>query len=145
MNLVVTDKMNILTTRQDIAQALNFGKYKVLTYDMDLSKGSKAVVEKQTRNHGILKTECTVYMDKITEGDGVLYLLTRATMMKGHYGVEDYLECAERANAPIIQEGDEVAVLFHSKENSVVYVRLVKAGKVTPEYSTSVTFTDLEK
>lgn len=143
MNL--NEGMNILNERTDIAKALNFGKYKVLTYDMDEGKGAKAVVLEKTRNHGTLRRECTLYCGKIKEDDGIFYLLTRATMLSAHVSVYDYLENAERANAPIIEEGDEVAVLCYSKALNLAFVRLIKAGRITPEYSTAAAFTDLEK
>ena len=139
------ESMNILTERTDIARSLNFGKYKVLQYDMDAEKGSTAVVLMQTRNHGILRKECTLYCGKITADDGIMYLLTRGTMLKGHYGITDWLECAKKANAPVINEGDEVAVFCYSEKLNVGFVRLLKTGKITPDYSTSATFTDLEK
>ena len=136
--------MNILTERTDIARALNFGKYKVLEYNMDTEKGSSAVVLRQTRDHGVIRKECTLYCGKDTSDDGIMYLLARGALIKRHYGIMDWLESAKLANAPVINEGDEIAVFCYSEKLNVGFVRLLKAGKITPEYSTSTVFVDLE-
>lgn len=130
----------ILTERTDIAKALNFGKYPVLTFDVDNDKGSLAVVTKESGRFGNMRSKCTLYRGKQTRDDGIFYLLTHATMLKSHYNVDDYLENAEFANAPVINEGEEVAILVYSKLNNTCFVQIVKAGKVDPSYATAVTF-----
>lgn len=135
--------MKILTDRKEMAQALNFGKYPVLTYNMDELKGSGAVVMRETRNHGTLRYKTTLYCGKKTADDGVFYLLTHATMLTATVDVNDWLKCAEYANAPVIESGQEVAILMYSKKHDVSVVRIVKAGKCNPDYSTATTFTEI--
>lgn len=136
--------MKILTDRKEIAQALNFGKYPVLTYDLDANKGSKAVVTKESARYGTMRYNCTLQRGKITEDDGILYLSTRASILSAHVGVEDYLKDAEYANAPVIESNTEVAVLLYSKKSGVAVVQMVKSGKADPSYSTAVEFSNLE-
>ena len=136
--------MTILTDRKDIAQALNFGKYPVLSFNLDSDKGCSAVVLENTRNHGILRKGCSLYRGKITKDDGIFYLLTNPTIMSANISVNDYLKRVELANAPVINEGDVVAILIHSKLLNSVQVELVKAGKVTADYATAVTFEALK-
>ena len=134
---------NLLTERTEMAQALNFGKYKVLTYNIDTEKGSTAKVEKQTRQYGIRQRSGTLYRGKIKADDGIFYLINKPTILKSGSSVYDWMECAENANAPVIYEGDEVAILIYSEELEVASVRLVKALKPSPEFSTSLEFVDL--
>lgn len=132
--------MTILTDRKDIAQALNFGKYPVLTFDLDNNKGSKAVVTKESARYGTMRSRCTLYRGKKTEDDGIFYLLTHGTMLTAHVGVYDYLKDAEYANAPVIESDTEVAILMYSKTTGSAVVQIVKSGKADPSYSTAVTF-----
>ena len=132
--------MQVLTDRKDIAQALNFGKYPVLSFDLDNDKGSPAIVLNQTRNYGVLRKGCMLYRGKIKEDDGIFYLLTDVTVLSSNVSINDYLKRVELANAPVINEGDTVAIFIHSKLSNIAYVELVKAGKVTPDYGTAVTF-----
>lgn len=132
-----------LTERKEMAKALNFGKYPVLTYNLDTEEGSKAVALKETRNHGVLRYKCTLYRGKQTREDGIFYLLTHATVMSAHIGVHDYLKDAEYANAPVIETNAEVAILVYSTDMDIAYVEIVQAGKVDPDYSTATTFSEV--
>lgn len=139
----MTTNKNVLTDRKEMAQALNFGKYKVLTYNVDTEKGSTAKVEQQTRQYGIRQRPGTLHRGKITADDGIFYLLNHSTIMKKTFNVYDWLETAENASSPVIYEGDEVAILVYSEDLDVASVRLVKALKPRPEFSTSLVFEDL--
>lgn len=134
---------NIITERTEMAKALNFGKYKVLEYDLDKKEGSMAVVEEHTRNHGVFRKGCKLYCGKIKEDDGIFWLLNSGTMLSAHVGVSDWRKSVTRANAPTIEEGDEVAILVFSESAGISFIRLVKALKPTPEYSTALAFIDL--
>lgn len=139
-----TEKMpTILTDRKDMAQALNFGKYKVLTFDMDENKGERAAVTKQTINHGEMKYAGELRRGCKTADDGIYYLLGDVTMLTAHISVERWLQFAEVANCPVIKEGDEVAILVHSETMGVAFVQLVRALKPTPDYGTILKFENL--
>lgn len=136
--------VKVLSERKDMAKALNFGKYPVLTYDLDKKEGCKVIVMKDTRSHGVMRYGCTLYQGKIKEDDGIFYLLTHATMLTSHVGVDDWLKSAELANAPVIEADQEVAILVHSKEMNFAVVKIVKSGKVDPSYSTATTFYEID-
>lgn len=139
----INETQKIIMDRTEMAKALNFGKYKVLKYNFDEDKGSVANIEYQSGRYGIMKKSTTLYCGKITADDGIFYLLNSGTMISAHVGVYDWLKCADNANAPVIYEGDEVAILVYSEKFNVAYVRLVRALKPTPEYSTALAFEDL--
>jgi hypothetical protein len=135
--------MLVMTDRKEMAQALNFGKYPVLTYDLDNEKGSKAIATKKSINYGMMRYRCTLYRGLHTEGDGQFYLLTHASMLSATVGVGDWLESAEFANAPVIESNQEVAILIYSKKRNYAEVQIVKSGKVDPTYSTATQFTEV--
>jgi hypothetical protein len=132
--------MNVLIERKEIAQALNFGKYPVLTFDIDKNEGSKARVIKNSQRYGDMAYKCVLYRGKQTKDDGVFYLLTEPSVLSSTVSVRDYLECAEFANAPIIPPDTEVAILVYSKELNVCSLHIMKSGKVDPTYSTATVF-----
>lgn len=137
--------MKILTDRKEMAQALNFGKYPVLTYDVDSKKGSKVTVTKESKRYGTMRYNTTLYRGKQTADDGIFYLLTHASMLTNDVDVNDWLEDAEYANAPVIDGKDqEVAILIHSRETNTAVVYIMKTGNVDPTYVTACTFYDVD-
>jgi hypothetical protein len=127
--------MRVVTERREIAQTLNFGKYPVLTYDLDADKGSEAIVTKQSRNYGLQRHKC-----ELCKGDGKFYLMTHAAMISSSFGTRDVLEMAAYANAPVIESHQDVAIVVHSKKKNSFGVFVVTAGKADPTYSTAVDF-----
>ncbi|PGO60663.1 hypothetical protein [Priestia megaterium] len=133
-------KMIILTERQEIAKALNFGKYPVLTYDVDKREGSNARV-----NRGGFYTNCKLRNGMIKENDGRLYLSRGASVMRASISVDDYVEMGEYANAPIIEKGQKVAILIYSRKNDSALVMIMKAGKIDGECSVVTEFEPVEE
>ena len=130
----------LLVERTDIAKALNFGKYPVLTYDLDEKKGSKAVVISKSHRYGDMRKHCSLQMGYQKENDGKLWLMAHGTMVSAHVDVHDYIEMAEYANAPIIESDQEVAILCYSKKANVSFVQILKSGRVSADYSTATVF-----
>lgn len=133
----------LLTERKEIAQALNFGKYPVLTFDLDTNEGSKAVVLKMSNRYGEMRYDCKLQRDYHKKGDGIFYLSTNASMISGDFSAMDALKCAEYANAPVIEPHQEVAILLHSKIQNTAIVLTVKSGHVDPTYSSATVFEHL--
>ena len=125
--------MNLLTDKTDIAKALNFGKYPVLTFNLDTKEGSKARVHHSYNGRLVDVT--------LNQGDGQFYLATHGTMIKSHYGWQDHLKAAEYANAPIIESDQDVAILNYSANADLSFVVIVNSGKVDGQYSDAATFT----
>lgn len=132
----------ILKERQEIAKALNFGKYPVLTYDLDGDKGSKAVAIHKSQRYGDMRYNCELFRDSQT---GDFYLMTHATMITSTVSVNDWIECAEYANAPVIDSHAEVAILIYSEAFKKAIVHIVKSGKVNPSYATATNFVRCEE
>lgn len=130
----------LLTDKTEMAKAMNFSKYPVLTWDIDNKKGSLARVGGRMTQSGMMYTHCKLEMDYYKEGDGIYYLSTKATMLKGHYGVEDHLESAEFANAPIIESNQDVAILIYSLKANMSAVLIVNSGRVDGSYSSACKF-----
>lgn len=130
----------LLTDRKDIAKALNFNKYPVLTFDIDNDKGSKAKVLKKHRDGEIHPYNCNLYCGAQTKTDGTFWLMTKASMLSKSFTVNDALENADYANAPIIEEGKEVAILVYSKKLAIKFIVIVTPDRVDPSYSTATRF-----
>jgi len=128
--------MKVLTDRRQVAEALNFGKYPVLWFDMDARKGSKAIVMSRKG----LRLRCELYNGYETDSDGVYYLLQGATVMSANHGLYDYLEDVEYANAPVIKNNATVVIVEFSRNTNTMRVILQNAGKVSPDYSTVARF-----
>ena len=137
--------MKITKDRKEMAQAINFGKYPVLTYDLDAKEGAKAVVTKESSRYGTMRYKCQLFCGYVTEGDGMFYLMTLPTVLSSSVGVHDWIEAAEYANAPVIEANQEVAILIYSKKQNTSVVKIVKSGKVDPTYSTATRFNEIEE
>lgn len=131
--------MKILDDRKDIAQALNFGKYPVLTYDLDTNKGSKARVNSR---RGDFHYRCELFRGSgiLGEQGGEFYLLTKPSVLSSSFTVEDAIEQAEYANAPVIEPNQEVAILVYSKSLNIRNVVIVKSGRIDGMCATATTF-----
>ena len=130
----------VLMDKSEMAIAMNFSQYPVLTWDLDNEKGSAARVGGRMTRNGMMYTRCRLQKDYIKEGDGIFYLSTNSIMLKGHYDVNDHLEAAEFASAPIIESHQEVAILVFSKATDMSFVIIVKAGRVDGSYSDACKF-----
>lgn len=136
--------MKVLTDRREMARALNFGKYPVLTYDIDNKKGSKAVVGELKTEHGVARYDCTLYQGYEKEDDGIFWLMTHSAMLTATVGVHDWLKNAEFANAPLILPNTEVAILMYSKQFDFAVIKIVKSGRIDPNCSTATVFTEID-
>ena len=135
---------NIITDRTEMAQALNFGKYKVLQLDLDTNKGSRAGTTYASRNHGEMRATGELRSGYEKKNDGILYISNDSTMLSATYSVDDFILDAEKANAPKIYKGDEVAVLCYSKKNDIAFVRLVVAVGIDPHCSVLMMLKDVQ-
>lgn len=141
--MTTTSKPTIITDRKEMAQALNFGKYKVLKYDLSETEEFLAGVEYESRNHGRMTSIGKLRSGYQTKDDSVLYIAKSGTMISAHVDVHDWIECADKANAPLLTVGETVAVLYYSKEGNTAFVRLVKVESINVGSSSLVMFGDL--
>ena len=131
--------MKRLTGRQEIAEALNFGKYPVLKIDLKDAdeyglKGSICRVDQGEFNDGSKwyeRAELRVYSDekKITfSAHG--YALTAETSYM------DFVEDLETAMSPIVTANSEIVVVVLDSEKREVYAVYVIETKFTSRHST---------
>lgn len=129
----------IITDRKGIAEALNFGKHKVLKYDMDKNKGSIA----KTPYFDSFYSEGVLHSGYISKDDGKLYFIKQPEVLKDAVSVNDYLDSYEKANSPILNKKDSVAVLYYSEVNNEVFVRLMRVSSVRPDCAINIELKDL--
>ena len=118
----------IITNRQEIAKVLNFGKYPVLSIDLDkmerdYEQGSKCRLLTKFRNGEEFLLKCQLYM----EGDKVA-LSSTGSMLTSDFTVYDFIELSEYAQTPIIKGGDIVAVCQYSRKTGLKVIELMKVS-----------------
>jgi len=134
----------ILTNRQEIAKAINFGKYPVLTLDIynhggfddsAYSIGCDVRVAYNTSRHGVLHTNGHLFVE-----NGKFAISGSGACIKSGFGLADVEKMAHWANTPVVKADDVVVVVMTSKEFGIYLVELMKVSKrVDPHCTTVVT------
>lgn len=114
--------MKFLETKQEMAQAINLGKYQVLTMDINntFKIGNKVVgfigckVRKNERTfRGVtLFDRCELCW---FEDEKRFVLSEQSTCLSSSYSYVDLMEDVEFANSPIITKDEVVIVVYDSK------------------------------
>ena len=157
--------MAVLTERTDKAIAINLLGRKVMMFDatgakkMELSEddyiieypnrrlSGKANTIKKSSRYGDMKMHCTV--ERVTstreidqwKGSGDwFYLSMNCTCLTAQDHYTDYVEFAEFANAPVIEEGDKCCILVIDRVKGTSEVHTVIARDVNGDYSTAAHF-----
>lgn len=146
--------MRFLTDRHEIAKAINFGKYPVLTLnrenrpfadiapDSDFAKGCRVRVawdHKDSRYEG-MTTNGNIYIE-----DGRIAISNDSTMIKASFGYSDIMEMANEANTPIVHRGQEVVVIEEWPSKKECRVRMMKVSdRIDIHCSTVARLEDLE-
>ena len=126
--------MRYLTDRQEIAEAMNFGKYPVLTLnrenrpfeDNDFSEGCGVRLawdRKDSRYEGMTSSG-NLYRDE----NGKMGISGGGAHLKESFGYMDVMEMADRANWPVIHRGQEVVVVEEWPSKRECTVRLMKVS-----------------
>lgn len=128
--------MKQLTERTEIAKAINFGKYQVLTIDLADEivmcgevvgyNGCNVRVKHTTRTGEELLIHCQlkywVKEQKITFSNG-------GACLKAGFGYSDLMEMVEFANAPILDKNQEfVLVVYNSKIKKALAPMILKTS-----------------
>ena len=141
--------MKLLMNRQDIAKAMNFGKYPVLRIDLADTddyglKGCKVRIDNGTFRTGepyIIKAQLRVYRDakKLTTFSG-------GACLSASFTYYDYVEMAENAMAPLIHPDEDVVVaVYDSKHNIPLAPFIIHTGKrVSSECISPLEFEDAD-
>ena len=141
--------MELIKGRQELAKAMNFGKYPVLTIDMADSddyglKGCKVRIDAGTFSDGSpywIRAELRVFSDECK-----LALCSYGTCLSNSFTYEDYKEMADYATAPIIKADQDVVVAIYDSKNRMPYAAiLVRTGKSVSKFcSTPLTFENVD-
>lgn len=134
--------MKSLTQRQEIAEAINFGKYPVLDIDLSKSdeyglKGCTVRIDMGKFNDGepwLEKAEFRAYGDEKKLTFSAFACCLDANM--SYYGLMDDVKTAQ---APIVKPDSEICVVIHDSKVKVVYaVYIIQTGKVNRHCQTPI-------
>ena len=126
--------MRYLTDRHEIAEAMNFGKYPVLTLNREnreyensiFAEGCNVRLAWDSENPRFkgLHSDGIVYIDD----DGRIGILGGGSCIKASFGYSDVMKMAERANWPVIHKGQEVVLVEEWPSKKECTVRLMKVS-----------------
>ena len=125
--------MKLLNDRQEIAKAMNFGRYPVLRIDLADTdeyglKGCRVRIDNGTFRTGepfIIKAQIRAYRDekKLTTFSG-------CTGLSASFTYSDYVEMTENAMAPLIHPDEDVVVAVYDSKNHRPFAPfIVRTGK----------------
>jgi hypothetical protein len=134
-----------LKDRHEIAKALNFGKYPVLSVDLDnkpfesndsdFTEGCKCRVawDRKGEYEG-MSSRCKLVIE-----DGKYLLTGGGACLTADFAMSDFLDLIENANKPLVHKGQIVAVAHYSRKSGVRFVRMMKVSDKMDIHCTTVT------
>lgn len=147
--------MKYLTDRQEIAEAINFGKYPVLTLDRenrpyknerpdsDFAIGCRVRVawdHKDPRYAG-MTTHGALYIE-----GGKLKISSEGACLSASFGYYDVMRMAAEANVPIVHKGQKVVVIEEWPSLKKCTVRIMQvADYVDTQCMVATTLKDIEE
>ena len=147
--------MKYLTDRQEIAEAINFGKYPVLTLDRenrpykkerpdsDFAIGCRVRVawdHKDPRYAG-MTTHGALYIES-----GKLKISGEGACLSASFGYYDVMRMAAEANVPIVHKGQKVVVIEEWPSLKKCTVRIMQvADYVDTQCMVATTLKDIEE
>ena len=143
--------MMYLTDRHEIAAAMNFGKYPVLTINLDnrpfedsrYAKGCRVRVawdHKDSRYAG-MTTHGNLFLDE----DGKLKIGGDGAMLKASFGYSDVMKMAAEANVPVVHKGQGVVVVMDIPSTKTCLVRMMKVSdRINIHCQTVATLEDID-
>lgn len=130
--------MKLLTEKQEICEALNFGKYPVLHLDLAKDK----IKDMEGCYHGQLiklefdyKGEPVRYCGNLSyyNDTNKLVITSGGTMLTAGLNYNDIIKMVDRANAPTVASNQEVIVVIYNSATKISSTPIVtKVGKITP-------------
>lgn len=164
--------MKFLTEKRDIAAALNLGKYPVIFMEIHkpadgwqtgdgVYEGCKVRVRKGEYLDGTPHfTNCRAMIFVDNDHKGILdtvdnrlasdiWLQNGGSFLVDSYTSHDVVDMAENAMAPVVEEDQEVAVVYrwwehrNGRESMMAAVRIMKVGRVDRMCSTVAKLLDV--
>ena len=130
--------MKLLTEKQEICEALNFGKYPVLHLDLARDK----IKDMEGCYHGqIIKLEFDYRGEPVRycgnldyyNDTNKLVITSGGTMLTSGLDYNEIIKMVNRATAPTIESNQEVIVVISNSDTRTASAPiLTKVGKITP-------------
>ena len=159
--------MKFLTDRQEIAKALNSGKYPVLVMDInkpkrgwdDVYECCRVRIDLQKTWNGwpeYINTTAMIYVDNYHKGipntvenrlKTDITLQNFGSFLSADFGARDIYEMAEKSTATVVKENQDVAVVYKwmdPDKGIMAAVRIMNVGRVDRHCSTAAILKDVE-
>lgn len=132
--------MKILTDRQEIAQAMNFGKYPVIRIDIETPKagwdnvfeGDLVRVESLSKRYpgSYIRGRVMKYQE-----DGDRYaIMPENVCLKASFGYSDVVRMLGYAQSPMLHAGETVIVIEDAPKQRAARVRLMKVSESVRDF-----------
>lgn len=139
--------MKRLTERTEIARAINFKQYPIITIDLaDRDeygiKGCKVCIDNGTFRTGepyYVDATCRVYSD-----EKKLVFQSYGSCLHDSFGYSDIEKMLEYANAPVIQKDQDVLIVIIDSANRQAYQPIIAhtSNRIDPHCMTPINFTE---
>ncbi len=144
----VMKKIDIMN-RTEIAKAINFGEYPVLTIDLADRDEYGLVGCKVRIDNGYFKSGERYFVNatlRVYSDEKYLTLSGENVYLKASYGYSDVKRMLEWANAPVIKPDQEVLIVITDSKNKCAYdaYRIRTGAKVRPNCIEPLTFEKLD-
>ena len=116
-----------------MAKALNFGKYPVLSVDLDnkphenenfvIGCNCRVAWDRSDKRYEGMSSKC-----RLEISDGKYILSSGGGCLKADYCIDDFLENVKNANTPLVHKEQVVAVAHYSRKLGIMFVRLMKVS-----------------
>ncbi len=132
----------ILMERTEIAKALNFCKYPVLSIDLENQPYRNDIAAAGRKDTYVKGCKCRVAWDhkspqyagmtikcELVIENGEYKLTSWGCMLKADYTLNDFLENVKAANTPLVHKGETVAVAHYSQVSGIKFIRLMRVSE----------------
>ncbi len=124
--------MKYLTDRQEIAKAMNFGKYPVIRIDVETPESEgvfrgdlvKVAAPSARYPDNYIRGRVTKFDD---EGDRYV-IMPDAVCLKSSFGYSDVVEMLGYAQAPMLHAGEEVVLIEDAPKQRAARVRMMRVS-----------------
>lgn len=123
--------MMYLTDRQEIAAAMNFGEYPVLTINLenrpyegsDYARGCRVRVawDSKERRYAGMTTHGELFIE-----NGRLQISGEGACLSASFGYSDVMRMAAEANVPVVHKGQVVVVVMEIPSTKTCMVRMMR-------------------
>ena len=139
---------NFIGGRQGYAYILNSLKFPVIDIDLDTESEYGCYCEyskvRVLWSYGFKEYGKTTTVAHSTEnGKDVWELTSGGACLSAHFGYSDLMELIDDAKAPIVKQGEVVALACHSEKAKKAFVQLFRVGRVDIHCITTATLNPL--